>query len=221
MPKARLDPDRPPCEPGCKGEDHPRCKGHKRNRQPCGQSPMENQKVCAMHGGKTPVSLAAAERRGGELVAKRAMATYGLPVQIDPGAALLEEVARSAGHVRWLSEVVAELVPESLVWGQKQWSHEQGVGPEGPIDKTTRVESAATNAWLDLYFKERDHLRKVASDAIKAGIAERQVRLAEQAGERAGQWLRATLAVLDLTDQQMRSVMAEGVRHLHILEGAA
>lgn len=149
------------------------------------------------------------------------MATYGLPVDIDPGAALLEEVTRTAGHVRWLASIVADLDPELLVWGDKQEQHQEGTTAEGPVNVTTRVQAAGVSVWLDLYLRERDHLRRVCSDALKAGVRERQIQLAEQAGERAGTWLRATLATLELDDDVMRRVMAEGVRHLHLLEVSA
>ncbi len=175
--------------------------------------------ACKLHGGMAPSGRAAGQRNLRRKVMEDAVRTYGLPIDIDPGSALLEEVSRTAGHVRWLHDIVAGMDPEALIWGDKQTSHVEGVGPEGPVDQVTQVQSAGVHIWLELYLKEREHLRKVCTDALKAGIAERQVQLAEQAGERAGQWLQATLSVLDLSDEVMRRVLANGVRHLHLLEG--
>lgn len=149
------------------------------------------------------------------------MATYGLPVDIDPGSALLEEVQRTAGHVRYLAGLVYDLDPADLTWGEKTAQQQTGHGPEGPVDMATTTQAAGVNVMVELYQRERKHLREVCRDALAAGVAERQVRLAEQAGERAGRWLQAALGVLDLDEQTMRRVMAEGVRHLHLLEASA
>jgi len=217
----KRDPNRPACPPGCDGKSHDNCGGHNSRGQDCGKNKIAGARVCPTHGGSTRHVKAAAARRVQETRARTAVATYGLPVDIDPGAALLEEVSRTAGHVRWLHDIVQDMEPEALIWGDKQKSHVEGLGPEGPVDQTTEVTAAGVHIWLELYLKEREHLRKVATDAIKAGIAERQVQLAEQAGERAGQWLQASLSVLGLSDVDMRRVLAEGVRHLHLLEGTA
>jgi hypothetical protein len=217
----RADPDRAKCPTDCDGSDHTYCRGHTNAWQDCTQWRIRGGKVCKTHGGSAKQVKAAAKRRLGEERARTAVATYGLPVEIDPGTALLEEVSRSAGHVRWLRDVVQELDADALVWGEKTTSHQSGQSVEGPVDVTTNVSAAGVNVWLELYLKERDHLRKVCTDALKAGIAERQVQLAEQAGERAGQWLRASLDVLGLSDEDMRRVMAAGVAHLHLLEGGA
>lgn len=215
----KRDPNRPICPPGCKGDDHPDCAGHNGRGQDCAKNPIAGARVCPTHGASAPQVKAAAARRVQEQVARTAVVTYGLPVDIDPGSALLEEVSRTAGHVRWLHDVIQDLDPQMLVWGDKQKSHQEGFGPEGAIDVRTEVQASGVNVWLELYRAERDHLRKVCTDALKAGIAERQVQLAEQAGERVGQWLRVSLAVLGLSDVDVRRVLDEGVRHLHLLEG--
>jgi hypothetical protein len=215
--------ERPTTRPVCIkcGDVHPKGTCHNKAGKPCGFNLADGAVVCHKHGGSAPQVKAKAEKRRQETRAREAVATYGLPVEIDPGTALLEEVSRSAGHVRWLRDVVQELDADALVWGEKTTSHQAGHSVEGPVDVTTNVSAAGVNVWLELYLKERDHLRKVCTDALKAGIAERQVQLAEQAGERAGQWLRASLEVLGLSDADMRRVMARGVANLHLLEGGA
>jgi hypothetical protein len=64
------------------------------------------------------------------------------------------------------------------VWVTTQ--HKDGVGPQGLVDVTTK--KAGTSAWYELYMKERDHLAKVCSLALRAGIEERKVKLAESQG---------------------------------------
>jgi hypothetical protein len=65
----------------------------------------------------------------------KAVRTLGLPVDVDPGKALLDEIHWTAGHVAWLREKVQELEAEELVWGKTQ--HDDGVGPQGVVDVTT------------------------------------------------------------------------------------
>jgi len=81
--------------------------------------------------------------------------TLGEPVVIDPGTALLQEVQRTAGHVAWLGKEVKGL---------------------------TDLTHATGAALMHLYQRERDHLVRVAKAALDAGIAEREVRLAEAQG---------------------------------------
>lgn len=78
---------------------------------------MTKQQVCRLHGGKAPRSLAAAEKRGQDRAAREAVKTYGLPVDVSPTEALLEEVRWTAGHVQWLRAWVQELEQSRLVWG--------------------------------------------------------------------------------------------------------
>ncbi|WP_445154140.1 hypothetical protein ACTWLI_12495 [Arthrobacter sp. Hor0625] len=112
-------------------------------------------------GGKAPQLQKAAERCVAEAAARETMAkavrTVGLPIDVDPGRALLAEIHRTAGHVAWLRDKVQKQEAEQLVWGKTQT--EQGVGPRGPVDSTT--EKAGPSVWYELYLKERDHLAKV------------------------------------------------------------
>jgi len=49
--------------------------------------------------------------------AAKAVATFGLPREVDPRDALLEEVHRTAGAVAWLHEQVQALQTADVVWG--------------------------------------------------------------------------------------------------------
>ncbi|MFJ4261905.1 hypothetical protein ACIPYU_05610 [Paenarthrobacter nicotinovorans] len=87
---------------------------------------------------------------------ERGVRTLGLPIDIDPGNALLDEIHWTAGHVQLLREKVQELQDEELVWGRTQT--DAGFGPHGPVD--TAKENAGPSVWYELYMKERDHLAK-------------------------------------------------------------
>ena len=185
------------------GQPHHRCAGHKRGGDPCGNWPIRGHDKCRMHVGKKTGPLI--QRRN----AVEAVATYGLPAEVDPQDALLEEVHRTAGHVRWLADLVADIERGDLVWGMTREK-------DGGDDRGTTWE-AGPNVWLDLYHRERAHLVKVAKAAIDAGIDERRVQMAEAQGEAIVQVLRATLT--DLGVEVTPEVASTVGRHLRAIEG--
>lgn len=178
------------------------CGAKKRDGSPCGAPPIKGGKRCVRHGGKAPQVKAAADRRLAHAAAQKqmetAVRTLGLPIDVDPGKALLDEIHWTAGHVAWLREKVQELEAEQLVWGKEK--HEDGVGPQGIVDVTT--EKAGPSVWYELYLKERDHLAKVCALALRAGIEERKVKLAESQGALVADVIRRILAALGLTPEQ-------------------
>jgi hypothetical protein len=147
----------------------------KSTRGRCTRPAIAGGTVCRFHGGSAPQVQAAAEQR---LLLRRAVLeaeTLGLPREIDPHTALLEELHRTAGAVQWLAAVVADL--------------ERG-----------KVEG--DSVYLRLYGDERDRLVKVAKTCVDVGIEERRVRLAESAGAQLAAVVRAVLDRLALSDEQ-------------------
>lgn len=165
---------------------------------------------CKLHGGASPTHLRAAQRREAE----RAVAVFGLPRDVDPHVALLEEVHRAAGHVAWLGEVVAQLEKNHVVHGIVRTVQ----FPDG----TRAVEArAAINLWVKLYQEERDRLVRVAKAAIDAGVAERQVRLAEAQAQQLAQVIRAILTDLGHDLGTNMSARSSGSGCLRDREGRA
>ena len=218
----------------------PSCYSHRRDGSPCRQPRMREQRVCRLHGGKSPRALVAAERRGQERAALEAVATYGLAVDVSPTEALLEEVRWTAGHVRWLRERVQELEQSQLVWGTVKTKSEAAGGlgitfggrdaddedrvgliDVGSIPASEVTQAAGPNVWLDLYDRERKHLVGVCTAALKAGVQERAIRLAEQQGELVAQAIRAILDDLGLSAEQAARVGEVVPRHLRLLAGGA
>lgn len=160
---------------------------------------------CKNHGGSTPNH----RKAGRTAKARDAVATYGLPVEVDPHDALIEEIARTNGHVLWLGDIIADLERGSLIWGITQ--EKTGGEDWGTTHK------AAPNVWLELYHRERQHLARVSKAAIDAGIDERRVRLAEDQGQAIVAVLRATLEDLgvDVTPEVASTVG----RHLRAIDG--
>ncbi|MFE2712224.1 hypothetical protein ACFXKI_09600 [Streptomyces mirabilis] len=187
----------------------------------CGAMAMTGQNVCRYHGGSAPQSLKAGEKRATEEKARALVETYGRKIETTATEALLDEVQWTAGHVAWLRERVQEIESDAVVAGRDSehplvW----GVTKEksGGEDRGT-TEEAAPNIWLKLYQQERTHLVRVCAEAIKAGVEERRVRLAEQQGQLVAQAIRAILDDLNLTARQLELVPEVVPRHLRALAG--
>jgi hypothetical protein len=171
---------------------------------------------CKFHGGASPWAII----KGGEALARQqaeaAVQRFGLPRQVDPATALLEEVWRTAGAVDWLRGQIDALEgDESLVRGTALVRRMDG--PNGTTI-TTEVQPGV-NLWLDLYQKERRHLANVCSQALAAGVAERQVRLAERQGEMVGALVRGLLDDLGLEGPQRDRALEAARKRFTLMAG--
>ncbi|MFD4968952.1 hypothetical protein [Streptomyces sp. NPDC058424] len=192
----------------------------KKTGKQCGSPAMLGQNVCRFHGGAAPQSLRAAEQRVTEEKARALVETYGRKIDTTATEALLDEVQWTAGHVAWLRERVQEIEGAAAAGADREHPLVWGVTREksGGEDFGT-TEEAAPNVWLKLYQQERAHLVKVCAEAIKAGIEERRIKLAEQQGVLVAQAIRAILADLNLTADQQAQVPEIVPRHLRALAG--
>lgn len=177
----------------------PQCKATSRSGNRCKRRPIPGGMVCAMHGGKAPQVVAAAEQRLQARQALLAAEAFGLPREVDPHSALLEELHRCAGAVQWLGAIVADLDKDDVVWGRVKETH--GTQLEKGAENGTTY-AAQTNAFVRLWQEERDRLAKVAKTCVDVGIEERRVRLAESAGQQLAAVIRSVLDQLLLTDEQ-------------------
>lgn len=157
--------------------------------------------VCKWHGGRAPqVQRKAAENLAAE-AARQAAQTLAVPIDTTPEQALIDEVKRAAGMVAFYQARVEEVDEENrddLVWGMTK--HDQSGEFPGPTFE------AAPNMWLQLWNQERDRLVRVAAAAIKAGIEERRVKLAESEGMLVAAVIRRILDQLLLTPEQSELV---------------
>ena len=173
----------------------------------CQRRPMLGSKVCMVHGGKAGQVKAAAARRLAEQAAQQAVRTLGLPVDISPTEALLEEVRWTAGHVAWLRSRVQELESGDLSWGTTK------VKTGGDDEGTTQ--EAKPSVWYELYTRERAHLIKVCDAAIRAGVEARRVRLAEQQGDLLALAIRRILEAFGLSgDPRVATVVPAVLREI-------
>lgn len=185
----------------------------------CTQPAASGQNVCRFHGANARQNLAKGKERVAERKAQALVATYGLKIETTATEALLDEVQWTAGHVAWLRERVQEIESAALTEGtDREHPLVWGITREksGGEDRGT-TEEAAPNIWLKLYQTERTHLVKVCAEAIKAGIEERRVRIAEAQGALVAQAIRAILGELQLTPEQQARVPDVVPRHLRAL----
>jgi hypothetical protein len=200
------DGDRRPPPPA----DEQRCTAtNKESGERCRRKHITGGKVCRSHGGNAKQNRAAAGQRTADKKARALVATYGLPIDIAPDQAILDEVHRTAGHVAWLERQVHALTEGELVWGITRVK-------EGGEDRGT-TEEAVPNALLRLYNEERDRLVRVCTAALKAGIEERRVKLAERDGALIAEVIRAILDDLKLTSKQWALVSTVVPQHLRAL----
>lgn len=207
-----------------------KCRGHKTNGDPCPNWAMHGQKVCHAHGGRAAQNRRAAHLRLAESEARILMHTYGRKIETTPTEALLDEVKWTAGHVAWLRERVQELEQDAadsledpdgtvrpgggrhpLVWGVTR------IKTGGDDYGTT--EEAMPNIFLRLYQEERAHLARICADAIRCGIEERRVKLAEQQGQLVADVIRKILGDLNLTPEQQARVPEVVPMRLRALAG--
>jgi hypothetical protein len=106
---------------------------------------------------------------------------FARPRSTHPFEFLLDEVSRCAGNVAWLEGKISRLPFDELLLD------DEGSGPSG---------------WVKLYQQERQKGVRASEVAIRAGIAERHVRIAEQQTNDVVAIIRATLGEIGCTSEQ-------------------
>lgn len=141
---------------------------------------------CKRHFGATPVMT-----KKGFIQMARAM---GDPVGIHPADAMERTIAATAGHVFWLeAKVGGYTFPEVVKLDDEGVETIQGMTPNQKM-------------WWDIYCLERDRLIKFCEIALRAGLAQRQVDIAQELGAKIAQAIDLVLAGLGLTDVQLQRV---------------
>lgn len=163
------------------------CGAKNRAGKKCTRYPVKGGTRCPSHGGKSPQSKAAAERRQNTTKADRELRALGYDphaLNLDPAEQLLRLVSDKAREVAWLRHMVDQVAQggdqddplrNPLVWGVTK--RETGVGPMGAIDQTT--ETADLNVWIRWLHVGEDALARYATAALKAGVQQRQLEIQE------------------------------------------
>lgn len=183
--------------------------------QQCTRPAVKGTTVCRFHGGSARHVKAAGQRNLQHAAAQAEVARLGARRDIHPAEALLELVHWTAGEVDYWRARVQTIQDEDLTWGLTQ--HREGTGPEGPIDVHT--EEAKPHIAYTMLERASDRLATYAAAALKAGVDERRVRLAEQQGALVAGVIRGILTDLNLTKTQEALVGEVVPRHLRGLTG--
>lgn len=192
-----------------------RCVGTTTAGDPCPNWPVRGATVCRMHGAGAPQVRARAAVRA-ELAAWRLDDS-----KEDPGEVLLRLVTQSAARVRLYSGLLEEAF-EAQAEADDQAGESatvrlpRGVGAlvghKFALSKDGELfpVEEAVRGLAQLEATERDRCAGFAAKAVAAGLAERQVRLAERQAEAMVAAVLLTLGELglDADDGRVRSVVA-------------
>lgn len=170
--------------------------------QRCQRPVVKGATVCRFHGGAARQVKAKATTRLQLANAEAEVARLGARRDIHPAEALLELVHWTAGEVDYWRTRVQQLDDDDLTWGLTQ--HREGVGPEGPVN--IKTQEAKPHIAYTMLERASDRLASYAAAALKAGVDERRVRLAESQGALVGEVLRRILDRLALTPEQLQLV---------------
>lgn len=130
----------------------------------------------------------------------------GIPLDIEPHNAILECIRIAAGEVQYASERIAELDPEeavgavvtTLVRPRKLEKGEDAA--EQTVEEITHA-APALHILIQARRQAMDRLVQYSATAIKAGIEERRVKLAESQGQLLVQVIRGVLQEMGVLDR--------------------
>lgn len=147
--------------------------------------------TCKLHLGSTKGHTTAARVEQ----ARRDVVLFAARRDIDPGEALLELVQWTAGEVDYWRQEVRLLERDELTWGVTRVK-------EGGDDRGTTEEAKPHIAYVMLTAAS-DRLKEYSVAALRAGVEERRVRIAENQGRLFESVLRRIFARLELTEHQV------------------
>lgn len=195
------------------GKPHPKgCHAHSKVRdtngqatgktKPCGLAPVTGLTVCQVHGGRAPQAQPKIAAAKAAARAEREVARLGMKITTHPAEALIDLVHWTAGEVAYWRGIVVELEQqgghEALTWGTTRVK-------EGGDDAGT-TEEAKPHIAYQMLTHASDRLATYATAALRAGVDERRVRLAEAQGALVADVIRGVLTALNLTPEQWELV---------------
>jgi hypothetical protein len=164
---------------------------------------------CRKHGGNTPTHVKSAV----VAEARRDVVLFGARRDVHPAEALLELVQWTAGEVDYWRQRVRLLEERELTWGLTKVK-------EGGQDTGT-TEEARPHIAYSMLVDASNRLEKYSTAALKAGVDERRVRLAEQQGTLLQGVLVAVLAELGHDVSPGSAAAGVVLRHIEPLRAAA
>ena len=171
--------------------------------QPCQTKPVRGGTRCGNHGGKAPKAQEAATRRVMEAEANEILGRIDPEaVQKHPVEHLLNLINQKAAEVSWLRTKVKALQEDELTYGLTK----EEMGTEKGEETNLRTYEVNQNIWWQLLRSAEEQLAKWSTAALRAGIEERRVKLAEQQGQLVVTAIQQILDGLQLTPGQLKLV---------------
>lgn len=201
--------------------------GHAKAGERCELPPVKGSTVCHKHGGKAPQIKAAGKRREQTALAVEACETLGIPHDgITPEQALLAELWECLGNIDFYRRQVQRLPPapepDTFVEGEDGADGHWERGATGVYGRVYHVSGIPTgeakpHVLVVLYERERDRLRQIAGEMLRAGVEERRVQLAEADAALVFSGINAALAAMGLEErlEEFRRHFAEALSHGH------
>ena len=155
------------------------CQGKNKAGKPCGIEPAKGAKMCYRHGGKARQVAQKAKQRA--VVQDHAQEIRRLKIDTyrgidDPARALIDLVAAKSAEVMFLKHLEASLHDEH---GDDVYAWHKAETTENNITGETIKHKAGPHPVIVQRRQAEKDLATIASDALKAGVEERRVRLAE------------------------------------------
>lgn len=139
----------------------------------------------------------------------------GMPLPVEPQDAILECIRIAAGEVAYASERIRDLEPDDAVAPVKRTLTRET--DDGTVQEV-RLEAPALHVWIQVRRQAMDRLVAYSLAALKAGVQERLVQIAEQQGMLLAQAIQGILRELGVQD---RPEAAQIVRkHLQLVAGS-
>jgi hypothetical protein len=147
------------------------------------------------------------------------MPALGNPITADPGQAILDEIARSNGHIKFLESKLIAMDEAELVMTTDTIEESRSGGPGGSYELKRREHRQAISPWWALYERERRHFASVCAAAVRAGVEERRIRIAERQQDVLEAAFIAAIGDLGLDPHDTRIRKVLGARLQQAIEG--
>lgn len=160
---------------------------------------------CRKHLGNAPGQIIAARRQ----LAEDAAEQFGVPLECSADEALLNELAISAGQVRFIRSRLAVLSPDQMTSGWERVTQRQRANPNGPgvvIEETT-VAKSTPNVWWALLEVAQKYHAHVAATVAQLRIEDRRIKRAEELGTAFYEALLLTMQQAGLDPQQQAAIL--------------
>lgn len=196
-----------------------KCTAKRTNGEPCNAYAVKGLRVCRVHGAGSPQARAAAKRRLAEEKAARAVKELNARLDTSPTAALLDMVKVAAAEERYWGARVEELretAPHKLTAVQTRISVGKDRGGTTELRHVDATVAVEYRLWTDA----QERVAKFAAAALRAGVEERRVKLAEDQGALVAQVIRGVLNDLKLNKEQAAVAPEVVTRHLKLLRAS-